>query len=230
MKIPIFVALDVDNENQALELARQVSSNVGGFKVGPRLLMRYGSSLVKKLSELGDVFVDNKYHDIPSTVQSAVKASFESGASFVTVHASNGYECLTQLAELEEKLNQERPFKILVVTVLTSFDENNKPINWQDLPLENQVLSLAGEAFRAGLTGIVCSGYEVKKLKELYPKGFFVTPGIRLASDAKDDQKRILTPEVAIRNGATALVVGRPIILAQDPKVAAFQFAQSIKI
>lgn len=226
MRTPIFVALDVDNENQAMELARQVEPFVGGFKLGPRLLLRYGPHLVQKLAEFGEVFIDNKYFDIPSTVVAAVKASFEAGATYATVHASNGSECLKQLAELEKELNEERFFKILVVTVLTSFDELNRPVNWSRASLEDQVLDLAGEAFKAGLNGIVCSGREVKKLKDRYPQGFFVTPGIRLAPEINDDQKRIITPDVAINNGASALVVGRPIVMASQPREAARQFAE----
>ncbi|MCB0391823.1 MAG: orotidine-5'-phosphate decarboxylase [Bdellovibrionales bacterium] len=230
MKIPIFVALDVDCKNEALTLAKKVAPYVGGFKLGPRLLIKYGESIIQEVAKLGEVFVDNKYHDIPSTVYSAVQSTFDAGATYVTIHASNGHECLKKLAQLERELNKQRFFKILVVTVLTSFDENNKPSNWQDKPLSDQVYDLAREAFSAGLSGIVCSGVEVKSLKEKFPQGFFVTPGIRLAENSADDQKRILTPGEAIRRGASALVVGRPIVKAQQPEEAASRFAQAISM
>ncbi len=229
MKLPIFVALDVDEEKQALDLARQVSGSVGGFKVGPRLLMRFGPGLISQLAEMGDVFVDNKYYDIPSTTLSAVKASFEAGATFVTVHASCGSVCLEQLSELEKELNKQRNFKILAVTVLTSFDESSKPANWSEKSLSDQVIDLAGDVVRSGLSGIVCSGEEVERLKKLFPDVFFVTPGIRLQENSVDDQKRVLTPELAMQKGASALVVGRPIVKASDPQKAAELFAQAVQ-
>lgn len=228
MNKPIFVALDVDSEERAKLLAKEVQSYVGGFKLGPRLLIKYGPGLIQELSEYGEVFVDNKYFDIPSTVVSAVRSTFEAGATFVTVHACNGRECLLQLAELERELNQKRSFKILAVTVLTSFNTQNKPANWKDSSLESQVVDLAGEAFSSGLTGIVCSGHEVKLLRNKFPQGYFVTPGIRLPEDKADDQKRVLTPNLAIKNGASALVVGRPIVGAENPREAAKKIWESI--
>ena len=113
LKSPIFLALDVDDEGHALELAEQVSDYVGGFKVGPRLTYKYGARIVKQLSQIAPVFVDNKYHDIPNTVLSAIKATFEAGATFTTVHSSNGPEALKQIKKLQDELAQIRPFKIL---------------------------------------------------------------------------------------------------------------------
>ncbi|MCB0357135.1 MAG: orotidine-5'-phosphate decarboxylase [Bdellovibrionales bacterium] len=230
MKNPIFVALDVNTDKEALKLARNVAPYVGGYKVGPRLMVKYGEKIVQSLAELGEVFVDNKYYDIPSTVVAAVRATFAAGASYTTVHASNGKECLEELAELEIELNQQRAFTILAVTVLTSFDNDKKPVNWCDKDLSEQVKMLAAEVFQAGLHGVVCSPLEVKELKSHYPQGFFVTPGIRLLDNSRDDQKRILTPQQAIELGASALVVGRPIVSAADPEVAASHFAQAVAL
>lgn len=230
MKNPIFVALDVDDMSLAMDLAKRVEPYVGGFKVGPRLNMRYGQQLTQKLAALAPVFIDNKYHDIPSTVEAAVKASFEAGASFVTVHASNGKECLESLAQLEKKLNARRPFKILAVTVLTSFDTASKPSNWQDISLKDHVSILADESVSSGLSGLVCSGEEVAELRKKFPEVFLLTPGIRLPQNEVGDQKRVLGPREALELGSSALVVGRPIVQAEDPSFAAQEFAKALEV
>ncbi len=226
---PIFVALDVDTEASALSLAEKVSHYVGGYKIGPRLTYKYGSSIVQRLSKLGLVFVDNKYHDIPSTVVAAIRATFESGASFATVHASNGRETLVKLAELEKELNTERPFKILSVTALTSFSESSVPSNWLKQSLMNHVNMLATEVIDAGLSGIVCSPIEVSELRKKYKQSFLVTPGIRMPTDEMGDQSRVLAPKEAILAGSSALVIGRPIVEAVDPAVMARQISRSIE-
>jgi hypothetical protein len=117
MRNPIIAALDVDSRDQALKLADDLADVVGGFKVGPRLCLRYGQDLVKEVAARAPVFVDNKHFDIPSTMEAAVRASFEAGASLVTVHALSGREALTKMATLEKELSQKRPFKILAVTI-----------------------------------------------------------------------------------------------------------------
>lgn len=233
MKIPVFVALDVDTDVKALELADQVSEFVGGFKVGPRLALRYGAPFLKEIASRGLLFVDNKYLDIPSTMMAAVKASFDVGASFVTIHASAGPTALKQLADLEKELSQKREFHLLAVTVLTSFAENDIPINWD--PSKNisaHVKALANESQAQGVSGLVCSPFEVKDLRASHPKAFLLTPGIRPAADAsskKDDQTRIATPVQALQDGSSALVIGRPIVEAQNPRAAAEAIYKEIK-
>lgn len=239
-KSPIFVALDVDDESSALSLATKLQDYVGGFKVGPRLTYKYGARLIKKLARFGPVFVDNKYHDIPSTVVAALKVTYESGASFATVHASNGGDALKEFAELEATFNRQRPFKILCVTVLTSFNEKNLPRHWAKisspdvkeksgeqtkLAVAHHVYSLAQDVIASGLTGIVCSPEEVALLRNKFKNAYLVTPGIRLPTDAKGDQVRVMSPREAIVAGASALVVGRPIIAAANPVRAAKNFA-----
>jgi orotidine-5'-phosphate decarboxylase len=226
LKNPIILALDVDTKEDALKILGPISDLIGGIKVGPRLVYRYGSNLVSELSEMSPVFVDNKYFDIPSTMVSAVKASFEAGATLVTVHAMAGAEALSELSKLEMELNQIRPFKILAVTVLTSWDQKSIPVNFQNWTITDHVRSLAELVYQSGLRGIVCSGHELAHVQ--YPDVFKVTPGIRLMadtvstavlkSDEANDQKRIMTPKQALTAGASALVIGRSILQSKQPR------------
>ncbi len=228
LKVPVFSALDVDTKEEALAIAKATHEYVGGYKVGPRLCMKYGQDLVKELSELAPIFVDNKYYDIPNTMESSVRATLNAGASFCTIHAGSGIEALKRIAQLEQELNQIRPFRVLCVTVLTSFNQDGIPANWVSDKLELQVMKLAKESQGAGLKGLVCSPLEVSKMRELYPEAYLVTPGIRLEKIANDDQKRVMTPKEALAAGASSLVIGRPIYKAEDPAKAAQKIAQSL--
>jgi orotidine-5'-phosphate decarboxylase len=222
---PIILALDVDTDTEALRLTDELSEVVGGIKLGPRLCVRYGKELIKRISERAPVFVDNKYFDIPSTTLAAVEATFEAGASLVTVHALNGPETLGQLAKLEAKLNQQRPFKILCVTVLTSFSQEHLSKSFKNENLVWHVKNLSEEVKASGLTGLVCSAQD---LSEVSVKDFFVvTPGIRMEEHDKGDQKRVMGPEQALKAGAKALVVGRPILQAKNPRETATEFVMA---
>lgn len=222
MKRPVFVALDVDSDGEALKIAKATADYVGGFKLGPRLVLRYGRSLIDKLSPLGAVFIDNKYHDIPSTMLAAVQASFDMGASYVTIHASAGPEALQKLGALEAELNQKRPFRLIAVTVLTSMSEKSLPSNWESSKnIAAHVESLASDSQRGGVSGLVCSPFEVASLRQKYPDAFLLTPGVRPKNSSLDDQSRVMTPTEALALGSSALVIGRPIIAAADPKLAA---------
>lgn len=226
---PIFVALDVDSDVEALRVASESKSFVGGYKVGPRLCMRYGEAFTKKLATIGQVFVDNKYFDIPSTMEAAVRASFSAGASFVTIHAQAGSESLKRLAQVELELQDQRPFRLLSVTVLTSFQQSTLPPNSSAKPISHQVLELAELSLNCGISGLVCSPEEVASLREKFPESYLVTPGIRLSTDDKGDQKRVAGPKQALQLGASALVVGRPICEAKDVQHAAKKFYEEIK-
>jgi len=222
LKNPIIAALDVDEAGRALALADELGEIVGGFKVGPRLVLREGASLIQKLAARGRVFVDMKHFDIPSTMTSAIQASFDAGATLVTVHALSGLEALRQCAELEQKLNQIRPFKILAVTVLTSWDQNSLPENLKTQPIANHVRMLAELTQSAGLSGLVCSGHELGSLQDL--NLFKVVPGIRMDLEGHQDQKRVMDPKTALKRGAQALVIGRPILEAQSPRETALDY------
>lgn len=226
IKNPIMLALDVDTKEQAQKILDQVGDVVGAIKIGPRLGYQYGAEFIKECAKVAPVFIDNKYFDIPSTMVSAVKTSFHAGATFVTVHALSGSEALTELAKLEKELNQIRPFKILAVTILTSWDQQSMPKSLHPWPVTDHVLSLANLVLDAGLTGLVCSAHELELLKNhnLYK----VTPGIRPDSAAADDQKRVMNPQQAIQAGASALVIGRPILQAINPKQAVLDILKTI--
>ncbi len=223
LKNPLVIALDVDSDTQALKLAVDLADFAGGYKLGPRLIHRYGPEFVAKIAEIAPLFVDCKFFDIPSTMESAVQASFDCGASLVTVHAMAGREALTRLAELEKKLNEQRPFRILAVTILTSWNEKSFPANFKSLPVAEHVQNLVELVQSSGLSGVVCSPEELDFLqgKDLY----LVAPGIRPESVSKDDQQRTRTPFEAMKAGASALVIGRPIIAATDPMKAALEIS-----
>lgn len=215
LKNPICVALDVDDQQQALRLAEQLAPHCGGLKLGPRLVLKYGAEFVRKISALSPTFVDCKFFDIPSTTVASVRACFDMGATLVTVHASVGPTTLKQLAHLEAELSQIRPFKILCVTILTSWSEKERPSIIQPQPIAQLVKSLSQEVHGASLSGLVCSANELSQLKD---SGLWcLVPGIRRAKDAAGDQSRIDTPDEALKKGASALVVGRPIIQAANP-------------
>jgi orotidine-5'-phosphate decarboxylase len=229
IKNPIIVALDVDSKDDALKILDHVGDLVGGVKLGPRLVYRYGAEFVTEIAEIAPVFVDNKYFDIPSTMVAAVKASFDAGATLVTVHAMAGAEALKDLHKLEVELNQIRAFKILAVTILTSWDKSSMPASFHSWSVENHVRSLTQEVYNSGLRGLVCSGHELEYLN--YPGLFKVTPGIRLSTDQgseqSEDQKRIMTPKQAIKAGASALVIGRPILKAHKPRETILDILES---
>lgn len=230
MKNPIVVALDLDDPVAAGKLARGLAPHVGGFKIGPRLTLRADHGFIRELSQMGVLFVDHKFFDIPSTTLAAVETAAHLGAHWVTVHALNGRLCLKELAGLEKQIRINRPdFKVLVVTVLTSFSEANLPSIWRQEPVSASVERLATEASLSGLHSFVCSSEEISKLKKLYPDSFLVVPGIRPAGSAVGDQVRVATPQAALKAGASALVIGRPIIGEKDPVSAARQIAESLQ-
>jgi orotidine-5'-phosphate decarboxylase len=215
----------MNNVDAAYKLADEVGEIVGAIKVGPRLVMREGQALITKLAQLAPVFVDMKHFDIPSTMLSGIQASFDAGATLVTVHALAGKEALIECANLEAKLNTQRPFKILAVTVLTSWTQESLPSSLQQKTISEHVLELASVAEEAGLSGIVCSGHELDLLA--YKKAFKVVPGIRMDLEEHQDQKRVMHPKDALKKGANALVIGRPILHADNPKEAAMDYVMA---
>ncbi len=218
LKNPLFLALDVDDFLVAKKFVKETADLVGGFKIGPRLVFRYGTDVIKEISQSAPVFLDFKFYDIPSTMDSSIRSAFECGASFATIHCLAGGDALKKLFETEKELSSKRPFSLLGVTLLTSYSRKTLPPNFVDQPIEEQVMSLTGLANDCGIRGIVCSPQELKLLKSKYPGDHFVTPGIRLESDAKDDQSRTATPQEALSWGASALVIGRSVLNAKNPR------------
>ncbi len=226
MRNPLILSLDVDSRDESLRIADELHGVVGGIKLGPRLCLRYGMSFIQEMAQRGPIFLDNKHFDIPSTMEAAVRASFEAGASLVTVHALSGEEALKKMATVEKELNSQRPFRILCVTILTSWDQNSVPANFKKQTISEHVVSLVDLVVKSGLKGIVCSPLELDLLqnRDLY----LVTPGIRSSINDSTDQKRIMAPSEAIAKGASALVVGRPILEARNRKKAAEDFVTAI--
>lgn len=225
----LLVALDVDTAAEAHALANRLRGLVGGFKIGSRLFTSHGPSIVEELAGRGDrVFLDLKFHDIPKTVAGAVAAGTRFGAWMINVHASGGAAMMRAAREAadEESARQSRPKPLLIaVTVLTSL--SNEALFEVGITGDagEQVGRLAALAQAAGLDGVVASPQEVALIRRRCGKSFaIVTPGIRSAGDNKEDQSRTMPVQDALAAGATYLVVGRPIISAADPRVAAEQF------
>lgn len=222
LKTPIFFALDVDDPAEALKLAREVKPYIDAVKVGPRLTLRMAESQWKELKSLHKVFWDHKYLDITSTMVEALEATLEKGASWATVHALAGPDTLDFISRWEEQAQRSRPFQVLVVTLLTSFSKDNLPHGLKGLDPAELVFGLVQEAYDRGLRGFVCSPHEVKELKEKFPEGFFVTPGVRLPGKAAHDQKRVMSPKDALNEGSSALVMGRSLLELSTEERASF--------
>lgn len=217
----VFVALDLDQPREAEAIAENLSGLGLGFKLGPRLMLREGMALVRSIAQHGQVFVDCKHFDIPSTMESAVRAAFDAGASFSTIHTLAGPQALKKMAEVEAELNRERAFRVLAVTILTSFSQDSLPIHLKETKIENLVEALAKESRSNGIKSFVCSPHEAKRLRDAIPDSFLVTPGIRPEGSSTGDQVRIETPKAAKLAGSSALVVGRPILEASDRRAMA---------
>lgn len=217
---PIIVALDFPNSDAALALAAQLDPAQCRVKVGKELFTRCGPSIVEALQVKGfEVFLDLKFHDIPNTTAMAVKAAAEMGVWMVNVHCSGGLRMMATCRNELDKLSGAKPL-LIGVTVLTSMEREDLSGIGLDVEPQTQVLRLAGLAQQAGLDGLVCSAQEASVLKVAHPQLQLVTPGIRPAGSAEDDQRRILTPSQALQAGSDYLVIGRPISQAANPQQA----------
>lgn len=216
----VIVALDYAEPEQALELAMQLDPLACRLKVGKELFVRSGPNLIERLQGYGyDVFFDLKFHDIPNTVAAACRAAADLGVWMVNVHALGGQAMMSAAREALEQC-RHRPL-LVAVTVLTS--HHSKTL--QQLGFDVSPAELAGRfarlAHQCGLDGVVCSAHEAQLLRAQEGDGFcLVTPGIRPAEVARDDQERIMTPADAVRAGSDYLVIGRPITAAPDPLAA----------
>ena len=217
MRSPIFVAIDTPDLERAKTIVSRVRRHVGGIKLGLEFFSANGRSGVREMADLGlPIFLDLKLHDIPNTVAKAVQALRPLEPAVLTVHAAGG------LAMMEDaKAAAPSGTKVVAVTVLTSLDGSDlASIGLAEDP-HPQVERLTELAKLAGLDGVVCSGSEVAAAKKIWPSGFFVVPGVRPAGGSHGDQKRVMTPRRALDNGASILVIGRPITQANDPDRAA---------
>lgn len=221
----IAVALDTDDRDTYSDWCRLFGPRVGVLKVGPRVVLRWGRDAVREAAATGaDVFLDMKFHDIPSTVAGAVGAAKELGVTYLTVHAGGGRRMLEAAAE--EAGDEVR---VLGITVLTHLGADD--LRDLDLPGEagDRVLSWARSAKAAGCAGVVCSPLELATLRaRLGPELLLVSPGIRFDSVAvADDQRRVASPSAALRAGADLLVIGRPLTQAPDPEAALAALAEA---
>ncbi len=215
----LIVALDVPDAATALASAQQLQGSVGLIKVGLQLFVSEGPAVVRALRERFEnleIFLDLKLHDIPNTMRGAIASAKRLGARFITVHAGSGVE---HLRACVEEAGDE--LGILAVTVLTSQDEQACKEAGHTRTAGELVEIRARCAADAGCAGIVCSGQELDRVCGVAPGLFKVVPGIRPAGAAVGDQKRVMTPASAMQRGATHLVVGRPIMQADDPAAAA---------
>lgn len=214
-------ALDIDEPQQALQVARELAGELRWIKVATRLYTRAGSALIDELHELGfRVFLDLKFHDIPDQVHGACRAAGRLGVGLMTVHSVGGRAMLeaaaTGAAEGAAEAGHPSP-TVLAVTVLTSLDASDLSDIGVQRPVEEQVLALARLTRESGCGGVVASPKELRLLRPALPSPFgILTPGIRPAGSAAGDQKRIMTPEQAVSLGSDWLVVGRPIRNAES--------------
>ena len=233
-KDKILVALDVETRDAAMALADSLRGLVGGFKIGSRLFTSEGPSIVRALTDRGDrVFLDLKYHDIPNTVATAIAAAAQLGVWMVNVHASGGISMMRAARDAahESSARAGKPAPLVIaVTVLTSMNQAALKETGIVIDLMDQVLRLAELTKEAGLDGVVASPRETAGIRHRCGESFqIVTPGIRAADAAKDDQARTMTPREAVAAGASYLVVGRPIIAAPDPAAAAAAIVSSLR-
>ena len=222
----LIFALDVDRLAEADQLVRLLAPEVGTFKIGKQLFLQAGPEVVRMVHrQARDVFLDLKFHDIPTTVAKAGVEAARLGVRFFDLHASGSLAMMTRtredVARVCRREGLRRP-RILAVTVLTSLARRDLRLVGVDDDVENQVVRLARLARRAEMDGVVASPLEIARIRKQAGSGFLiVTPGIRQPTASVDDQKRVLTPGEAMRAGADYLVVGRPIRDAADPLAVA---------
>ncbi|VVM08236.1 orotidine-5'-phosphate decarboxylase [Methylacidimicrobium tartarophylax] len=211
----LIVALDLFDVEKALLLARRLRQYVSWFKVGSQLFLCGGPKVVEEIRSLGaQVFLDLKFHDIPATVERAVRACVQMEVGFLTVHALGGGRMLRAASEAAAGSKT----RILAVTVLTSLEEADLSEVGLSGSLSERVCALAALAGDCGIRGIVCSARELSSLRksDIRPE-VVVTPGIRLTQRKGDDQRRTVSPREAFALGATHIVIGRPVLEAEDP-------------
>ena len=219
----LVVALDLPTAHEAMDMARKLEGQVGMLKVGLELFCAAGPALVKDLGTIAPIFLDLKFHDIPTTVRRALEAVLTLDPRLVNVHAQGGPLMMEAAAEVvrAHRASGGRT-ELLAVTVLTSLDRESLARLGSPEDPGDLALHLAKLAKECGCDGVVCSAKEAKAVREACGEDFHrLTPGIRPRGEQSMDQARVVDPAQALRNGATWLVVGRPFTLASDPAAAA---------
>mgnify|MGYP001257381781 CR=1 FL=1 len=226
----IYCACDVASLDDALTLSAKLDGLPIGIKLGLEFFMAQGArgvGAVRDKHPNTSIFLDLKFHDIPNTVAAALRTLSDIGVDYTNLHASGGLEMMERA--LEAVNAADNPAKLLAVTVLTALDAERLDAVGQRTPVQDQVLRLAKLTQQAGLAGVVCSAHEITALRAICGDDFtLMTPGIRPAGSANNDQKRVMTPHDALKSGATHLVIGRPITKAADPRQAAIDILESL--
>lgn len=225
----LIVALDFAEQKSALALVDKLDPQQCGLKIGSEMFTLFGTDFVKKLIDLDfKVFLDLKFHDIPTTVAKACSACSELGVWMITLHACGGLAMLEAAKKAINDYGDEAPL-LMAVTVLTSMKNDDLPLIGVVSSVENQVQRLASLACQAEMDGLVCSAFEVPLIKANYGSSLLtVTPGIRLASDETHDQLRVMTPYQAITVGSDFLVIGRSITQDKAPEKKVQEVFQQI--
>lgn len=224
----LILALDLPDRESALKILDGLRGKLEWVKIGLQMYLKYGANFVREVSGMGfKVFLDLKLFDIPNTVASAVESVSALPVSMLTIHASGGREMMRRAVESAAERNPE--LLILGVTVITSFDADSLAETGVELEPEWQVEKLAKLAVDSGLKGLVCSPLEIEGLRSILPEDtVLVTPGIRPSGSSADEQKRIMTPADAARAGSDFIVVGRPILKAENPAFAVSKILEEI--
>ncbi len=214
----VIVALDFDNQTEALRFVKQLQPSECRLKVGKEMFTYFGPEFVQQLVDDGfDVFLDLKFHDIPNTVAKACVAAAKLGVWMVNVHASGGTKMMKAAVDALEPFGDSRP-KLIAVTVLTSMSEDDLREQGINMSPQERVLELAKLTKAAGFDGVVCSAQEASTLRQALGEDFvLVTPGIRPEGSEVGDQKRIMTPVAALKAGVDYMVIGRPITQSSRP-------------
>ena len=214
----VIVALDYEQQAEALAFVDKIDPNSCRLKVGKEMFTLFGPDFVRELHKRGfPVFLDLKFHDIPNTCSKAVRAAAELGVWMVNVHASGGERMMSASRQILEPYGNDRPL-LIAVTVLTSMEQSDLRGIGVDVAPKEHVMRLASLTQNAGLDGVVCSAQEAHMLKSHLGQEFkLVTPGIRPIGSEVGDQRRIMTPSEAIKAGSDYLVIGRPITQATRP-------------
>ncbi len=230
MKSELIVALDVPSANQVERVIDQLPDEVRWYKVGLELFTAAGPTVIDLLRGRNKrVFLDLKLHDIPNTVASAVRAAAGHGVDLLTVHAAGGRAMLEAAADAARNTAGTAP-RLIAVTTLTSLSQDDLQAIGIGRQIELQAEALGRLALDAGIDGLVCSVQEVERLRTAFgPDPVLVTPGIRLAGEHKGDQKRVATPEEAVRRGSNYLVMGRSLLNAADPHTTAQRVLRAMR-
>jgi len=225
----LILALDLEAREEALATLNKLGNSIQWVKIGLQMFTAHGPEFVREIADKGyKIFLDLKLHDIPNTVSKTVKSIAKLPVELLTLHASGGCEMLKWANQTQ---SEHAPgLNLLAVTVLTSM--NNTQLHSLNIPktTEEQVLHLANMSLKSGIQGLVCSSVELTILRDNFgPEPIIVTPGIRPAGSAKDEQKRIMTPSAAAAAGSNFIVVGRPILNSDDPAAIAHAICAEIE-